>query len=105
MANGTFTSRFVEYATIAPGQVHHWFFDPLGWSPVGWIWTFNAFPYYNPAEPTRMVEITEAYFITKGNDVQGSGEMQFNVVIRNNGPNDATYFLVGAAIPRTDNEP
>lgn len=105
MANGIYTYRFLEYAVINPGNEQHWFFDPIGWSPIGWIWTFNAIPFYNSQEPTRMVEITESYFITKGNDVQGSGEMQFNIVVRNNGPNYATYFLVAAAIPRTDDQP
>jgi hypothetical protein len=94
---------WLTYDHIEANATHHFIWDPIGWDPSdGWVWTFTAYPYpssWEFPEPTTSVEVTEAYFLRKGQELgAAANETQFNVVVHNNGQHPANYYVLGYGI-------
>ena len=92
-------TQFVTAGYIQPNRDKAFFWDPIGWDPSdGWVWTIAAYPYSSSVEfpsPTASVEITEFYFLRKGQELgPDANETQFNFVVHNNGQSPATYYVL-----------
>jgi hypothetical protein len=76
---------------IAENDEHHWFWEytPAQFDPHGWVFLAAAHPRnwhaFSDTKYGGAVEVTRVYWIRKGDDVQGSGDEQLNIHIKNLG--------------------
>lgn len=97
-------SVMLSYDYLPPNHTHQFFWDFLGWDPSSYqmAWTFTAYPDPFPSEfpeLTGSVEITEVYWLRKGQELgDAANEVQLNMVFHNNGDQPVSYFMVGYAV-------
>lgn len=101
------SERWVEFAMLAPGRSHHWFFD-LRWDAYGSVFHATAHPEPGAQgqpqfQSARRVEVTELYVIqSRDNPSEQQRAGELNVTVTNTGDQWAGYTLwVATIMPRT----
>ena len=98
--------QFIDYADFGPNEEHWWFwdYDVNLFDPTGWVVVANAHPLNWHINESDLIiggaaEISQLFWLRKGNDIQGFGNLQLNIHVRNLTNDWCRYSLFVAMIP------